>query len=128
MADIALGMKEAGLEAFAAMLNASYMSQWLDLGLYDDDVEGWGEAFFQAVTRTLSVGGRIHFCLDGLDIAEALNGDPNIWSDRYTAWELQQIVRNLEWFESTHFYLNGELLNSERLVDIGIAPHQSGPG
>jgi hypothetical protein len=60
-------------------------------------VTGWGEAFYQAVTRTLASGGRIHFALDGLDIAEALKGDPEIWGDRYTAWELQQIVRNESW-------------------------------
>jgi hypothetical protein len=87
MADIALGMQSGddipGLEWFAAQVNALPMSRWLEVGLYDDDVEGWGPAFHQAVTRTLDAGYRIHFSLDGVSIREALGGDSALWVGRY---------------------------------------------
>ena len=51
MCDITLGIKDAGLEDFAARLNALHMSQWAELGLYED-AEGWGAAFHQAVSNT----------------------------------------------------------------------------
>ncbi len=100
MPDIALGLKDQDLIAFASAVNAAEMSRWRELGLYDEDVEGWGHAFQQAVERTLSAGGKIHFNLTGLDIAEALAGDPGCWVGRYTAWELQQIVGNGQWFQN----------------------------
>ncbi len=125
MSDIALGLKEQSLEAFADGLNASYMSQWKNLGLYDDDVQGWGEAFHQAVTRTLESGASIHFNLSGLNITEALSGDPLHWVGRYTAWELQQIVRSRIWFVRTTFYLDGKSLSPPELAQAGIfAPPQ----
>src|SRR5438128_197734 len=117
MSDIALG-----LEAFAAHVNASYMSQWLALGLYDEDVEGWGQAFEQALSRTLVAGGRFHFNLTGLDIADALKGDPSRWVDRHTAWELQQVVGREDWFANTIFYLDGSVLTLEQLAEHGIRP------
>ena len=121
--DIALGLRideGGGLEAFAATVNASYMSQWAAMGLYDDDVAGWGEAFAQVVTRTIVGGGRIHFNLTGLDIRAALRGDPELWVGRYTAWELQQIVRNSEWFAKTFFYLDGAILTTEQADALGV--------
>lgn len=43
MCDIACGLQEAGLRDFASRCNASPMSEWAALGLYDaDSVEGWG--------------------------------------------------------------------------------------
>src|ERR1022692_3346910 len=111
MSDIALGIKEHGLEAFAASVNASFMSQWIKLGLFDATEKSWGRAFEQALTKTFAAGGRFHFNLTGLEIADALKGDPETWVDRYTAWELQQIVRNLAWFDNTVFYLGGSLLS-----------------
>jgi hypothetical protein len=120
MRDIACGIQECGLAEFAARLGASHMGQWLDLGLYDEGLEGWGQAFEQAVTRTLAAGGRIHFSLDGLDIQEAMNGDPESFTGRYTAFELQQIVRHVEWFESTTFHLNATILSAQQLADLGI--------
>ena len=108
--DIALGMQEHGLEAFAASVNASFMDQWKRLGFYDETEESWGRAFEQVLTKTLAADGRFHFNLTGLDIADALNGDPEIWVDGHTAWELRQIVRNHEWFGNTLFYLDGDSL------------------
>jgi len=61
MPDIACGIREYGLAEFAKRVQASYMSHWLRLGLYDEEVEGWGQAFTQAVERTLQAGGRINF-------------------------------------------------------------------
>ncbi len=75
--------------------------------------------------KTLAVGGRFHFSLAGLDIADALKGDPEIWVDRYTAWELQQIVRNHDWFDNTLFYFNGNLLTPEEVKAIGIEQHNA---
>jgi hypothetical protein len=90
MCDIAYGKQHAGLEEFAANVNAASMQQWRALGLYNPEtVSGWGDAFFQVVNNTLAVGGKVHFNLDGVDIAEALAGDPNEFVGRYTEFELQ---------------------------------------
>lgn len=120
MCDIALGMKTAGLAEFAKKVGASEISQWRDLGLYDDDVEGWGQAFQQVTDRTIAARGRIHFDLTDMDIAAALRGDPNQFVARYTAWGLQQVVRYNSLFERTAFYLNGNLLDSHRVAELGI--------
>jgi hypothetical protein len=87
MCDIALGLQEQGLQEFAVSVNAAHMAQWKKLGLYDEEEESWGHAFEQALTKTLAVGGRFHFNLTGLNIADALNGDPEIWVHGHTAWE-----------------------------------------
>ncbi len=124
MIDIALGLfsdgRDADLAAFARGVDASYMAQWREMELFDDDVEGWGQAFEQVVMRTLARGGRIHFNLTGVNIEEALRGDPDIWVGRYTAWELQQIVRNRDWFASTVFYHNGIALTASEAAALGI--------
>jgi hypothetical protein len=119
MCDIALGLSGAGLEQFAARLNASYMSQWAELGLYED-VEGWGPAFHQVVLNTLRVGGRIHFNLNDVNIAEALAGNPEEYVGRYTSYELQQILLDRAWFNSTVFYIDGTPLTPEQLAAVGI--------
>ena len=62
----------------------------------------------------------VHFNLTGLDIADALAGDPNRWVGRYTAWELQQIVRRADWFERTTFYIDGVALTSEMKASVGL--------
>jgi hypothetical protein len=89
MCDIALGIQEHGLQDFAANVNALHMGQWVEHGLYEEDEieESWGRALELAVTRTLAAGGRIHFSLTGLDIADALQGDPDVWVHGHTAWE-----------------------------------------
>src|SRR5438552_1421101 len=120
MRDIACGIQEAGLIEFAAQVNAWYMGQWLELGLFDEGLEGWGQAFEQAVTRTLAAGGRIHFNLTGLDVGDALAGDPDLFAGRYTAYELQQIVRHRKWLEQTIFYHDGRVLAGEALISLGL--------
>jgi hypothetical protein len=101
-------------------VQGSHSRQWKQLGLYDSNVKGWGEAFKQAMDRTIAKGGRIHFDLTDVNIKDALSGDPNIWVDRYTSWELQQIVRNEKWFNQTTFYLNGKTLARKELDSMGI--------
>ena len=124
MIDIALGLfsdgRDADLAAFAREVSASYMAQWRDMELFDDDVEGWGQAFEQVVTRTLARGGRIHFNLTGMNIEEALRDDPLVWVGRYTAWELQQIVRNRDWIAATVFYCDGVALTATEAAALGI--------
>ena len=51
--DIALGMQEHGLEAFAASVNASFMDQWKRLGFYDETEESWGEGVRAGVDEDL---------------------------------------------------------------------------
>ena len=120
MRDIALGIQEHGLHDFASQVNGLHMGQWLEHGLYDEGEESWGRAFEQTLTKTLASGGRFHFNLSGLDIAEALAGDPEVWVHGYTAWELRRIVRNRDWFVNTLFYLNGQLLSSQDVLALGI--------
>lgn len=97
------------------------MEQWKELGLYDADLPGFPAAFKQTLTRTLARGGRIHFNLDDLDVGRALAGNPDEWMERWTAWELQQIVRNPSWFKSTTFYQGGRALNTHEVESLGIS-------
>lgn len=126
MRDIALGVQvvdgEDNLAEFARLVTAAPMSEWAALGLYDEDVEGWGEAFEQVMTRTIADGGSIHFELSGLDIDDALRGNPSEWVGRYTTWELQQIVSRQDWFSATSFYLRRQLLEQDDLERLGIRP------
>jgi hypothetical protein len=115
--DLALGRQDYGLEGFAENVGGVQFKQWQALGLYDSGLKGWGQAFRQALSRT---SGRIHFNLDGVNVPNALAGDPNTWVGRYTAWELQQIVGNPTWFSRTTFYLNGEALTLTQLAELGI--------
>lgn len=124
MPDIALGVQivdgKNNLAEFAQQVGAAPMSEWADLGLFDEGVEGWGEAFQQVMTRTIAAGCCVHFELNGLNIADALAGNASEWVGRYTAWELQQIVNRHEWFSATIFYLSGRLLDSGELEKLGI--------
>lgn len=126
MTDIALGIQSLdgndNLRNFARMVGAASMSEWAELGLFDHDVKGWGPAFEQVMTRTIEAGFQVHFELNGLDITDALCGDPREWVGRYTAWELQQIVARGNWFAATSFYSNGRLLDNDELESLGIKP------
>lgn len=127
MCDIALGMQDHGLTTFAARVNAFHMGQWVERGLYDEEeIEGsWGRAFELALTRAVAAGGQFHFNLAGLDIADALRGDPAVWVHGHTAWELRQIVRNPAWFANTRFYFDEELLTPDKVSELGIIPHET---
>jgi hypothetical protein len=128
--DIALGKQDQedekeNLAAFAKTVNASWMDEWMELGYYEEgEFEGWGGAFDRVMELTLQRGGRIHFNLTGIDIQDALAGDPSIWVGRYTAWELQQVVLRLELFDITSFYLNGKRLSVEDVEALGIVRPQ----
>jgi hypothetical protein len=115
--DLALGRQDYNLTGFAKKVGGEFFKNWRKLGLFDDGVQGWGQAFKQALSRT---SGNIHFNLDGLDIPKALAGNPNVWVGRYTAWELQQIVNNPSWFSRTVFYLDGKELTLAELTELGI--------
>lgn len=113
-------MAKLNLAEFAQRVRAATMSEWLAIGLFDEAVEGWGQAFDQVLTRTVAAGRRVHFELYGLDIADALGGDASEWVGRYTAWELQQITARQDWYSATSFYLRGRLLNVGELDALGI--------
>jgi hypothetical protein len=130
--DIALGKQDQedereGLAEFAKTVNASWMDEWVDLGYYEEgDFEGWGGAFDRVMELTQQRGGTIHFNLTGVDIQDALAGDPSYWVGRYTAWELQQIVLRPALFAITKFYLNGSNLAIEDLERLGLVrPRES---
>src|SRR5579859_908143 len=124
--DIACGIRHDQeqnpvLANFAQKVKASYIEQWLDLGLYDEDVGNFALAFEQVMTRTIAKGGRVHFNLNGVDVAGALAGNPEEWMGRYTAWELQQIVKKPNWLAQTIFYLNNVPLSPEQVEALGIS-------
>jgi hypothetical protein len=124
--DIALGLQdqddeEEALAAFAKAVNASWMGEWSDLGFYEEgEFAGWGAAFYRVLEVTRARVGRIHFNLTGLDIRDALAGDPETWVGRYTAWELQQIVLRQDLFDMTDFYLNGRRITRDETEQFGI--------
>jgi hypothetical protein len=118
--NIALGMQNSGLEEFAARNGAAAMTEWEALGLYDSGLQGWGQAFHQAMNRTIQRGGKVLFDLTGVDISRALAGDPAVWVGRYTAWELQQIRANPLYRAATTFYRNGRVLTKAEIAALGL--------
>lgn len=66
------------------------------------------------MTRTIAGGGKVRFNLQGVNVSEALAGDPNMWVGRYTAWELQQVVSNPSYRAATTFYNTGHLSAAEK--------------
>ena len=131
--DIALGLKFANrvniLESFANEVGAAEVSQWKNLGLYGDDVASFPEAFNQTTNKVISNGGKIHFNLDNLNLAEAMaapNDPIMLYMDRaaggvgYTEWELQQIIRSEELWNATTFYQNLQPLTKEEAAAKGI--------
>jgi hypothetical protein len=64
----------------------------------------------------------VHFELSGLNIKEALSGDPSVWVGRYTAWELQQVVGSSSLFNRTKFYLRGVQQTPAQIAQMGIRP------
>jgi RHS repeat-associated protein len=121
---IALGIsKHKGrdlLRPFARRFCASTSDDWAKLGLHNAPPKRFDIAFKQTVNTVAKGGGRIKFNLDKLRIQEALAGDPTERVGRYTAWELQQIVRNKKWLKITDFYLGGNKLSRSQLTKLGI--------
>jgi hypothetical protein len=121
--DVALGVQGKGeLERFASSVKAVSFKQWDKLGLYSSSVpaERFDIAFEQVMNRTVATGGRVHFNLTGLDVADALAGNPAERVGRYTAWELQQISGNAAWLKNTIFYQNGKELTQTAVKALGI--------
>lgn len=71
------------------------------------------------MNRTIAKGGKVHFNLDDVNVPYALLGDPDMFVNRYTAYELQQIVRNDSWFNSTSFYRGGQKLSPAQVRCLG---------
>jgi RHS repeat-associated protein len=120
---VTLGMmkNEGASVATAAKVGAPYYSEWANLGIYNPShFEGWGGAFKFVTDKVLSTKGTIHFELHGLNISDALAGDPNIWVGRYTAWELQQVTNSTRLFNNTIFYLHGVRQTAKQLAELGI--------
>ena len=118
--DIALGTQKSGAAEWAASRGVAYFKDWKALGLYDSNVRGWGEAFHQAMGRTIAGGGKVHFELADLNVAEALAGDSSMWVGRYTAWELQQVVANPAYRAATTFYMKGVEMKAGALKALGL--------
>jgi len=114
--DLALGIQN-NLDDFSDAVGGTPFQYWKQLNLYDNTAIRWPQAFEQALNST---EGAIHFNLNGLDIPNALAGDPTDWLGRYTAWELQAIIRNESWLSRTLFYLDGRMLTSDELIELGI--------
>lgn len=124
--DIALGVnQQQELEIFIENVRSWIYKNWDIVGLYNTTKNyGWGRVFYDSLFSCIANGGKINFNLDGLDIAKALN-DPDYmtWVGRYTAWELQQIVRNPVFLDNTVFYLGGRILSKEEVLALGIKPY-----
>jgi len=93
------------------------------LGLHNAPKGCFDIAFQQTLDNITGNGGRIKFNLDSLNVKNALGGNPLDRVGRYTEWELQQIVRNQGWFGATDFFLNGQKLTMEQLLESGIKLH-----
>lgn len=125
--DVALGLRTIdgaeSLGPFGARLGASTSDDWARLGLHNAPEGRFDIAFQQTLDNITGNGGRIKFNLDSLNVKNALGGNPLERIDRYTEWELQQIVRKKGWFNATDFYLNGQKLSLEQLLELGIKLH-----
>jgi len=111
------------LGPFAAKFGASTSDDWARLGLHKAQAGRFDIAFQQTLDNVTKSGGRISFNLDSLNIKKALGGNPLIRIDRYTEWELQQIVRNSGWLRATDFYLAGQKQTLNQLREMGIKLH-----
>ncbi len=122
--DVALGLDtikgKPTLDEFAKATGAFRDNAWKDQGLHNAAPGRFDLAFKQTLDKVAGGGGRIKFNLDSLDIPKALAGDPADRVGRYTEWELQQIVRNQKWYDSTDFYLNGRMLTPAEVKQLGL--------
>ncbi len=122
--NVALGLERIegvnSLQPFASKFGASTSHCWEQLGLETAPNDRFDLAFQQTLDAIIQNNGRVKFNLDSLDVAAALAGDPNDRVGRFTEWELQRIVRNQNWLDSTDFYLDCEKQTEEQLVAMGI--------
>jgi hypothetical protein len=88
-------------------------------GLYDGGLSGWGEAFKQALTRTIASGGKVRFSLQGVNVTEAPAGDSEMWVGRSASWELQQVLANPSYRAATTFY-NTESPTAAERTALGL--------
>ena len=123
--DIALGLTRDKngnqlLQPFADDLGAIGNKDWIAKGLSGE--KPFVQRFYQALYRSTSGGGRIKFNLDDLDINRALKTDR--FSDPFdvgvTNWELQQILSNRQFYDATDFFLGGQKLDLQDVIDFGL--------
>jgi len=119
---VTIGRKYEGVAANTAeKVGAPYYTEWEQAGIYNiKDFEGWGEAFKYVTNKVISSKGKIHFELAGIDIRKALAGNPTEFVGRYTEYELQQVILDLNLFKNTEFYLNGVKQTANDLKNLGV--------
>ncbi len=82
------------------------------------------------MNKTIGGGKKAHFELEGVNINDALTGNPAKWitdaGTRYTEWELQTIMRRPDFFKNTEFYLKGKKLTPAEVEGLGIKPQTIG--
>jgi hypothetical protein len=120
---VTLGLSNNGgaSQATAILTKAPYYAEWEAAFIYNSkNFEGWGAAFKYVTDKVMATKGSIHFELSGLNIGEALSGNPSIFVGRYTSYELQQIIANPKLFSNTTFYMNVVEQTAEQLAKLGI--------
>ncbi|HYF01217.1 MAG TPA: RHS repeat-associated core domain-containing protein, partial [Planctomycetota bacterium] len=129
--DIALGLRRVirggkeirALDDFADSVGAAPAGKWKSLGLFDKEIEekslGFGLAFKQAATRTITGGGKIRFNLTYADI-DRLKRASHTVIDEYTGWEYQQIIRHRRLWDNTVWYLDGQVVGAGKLRELGV--------
>ena len=124
-ADVALGLTRGRhgkplLKPWADKIGAVTNENWIAAGLADEGP--FVQRFYQALHRSVSNGGRIKFNLDDLNLNRALG--TNRFSDPFdvgvTNWELQQILHDRPFYNATDFYIGGQKLSPQDVIDFGL--------
>jgi hypothetical protein len=124
---VALGLSrdaagEPLLQPFADARGAFTNRDWIKQGLADEGP--FAERFAQATQRAVGSGGRIHFNLDQFSITRGLaadaTGDP--FEVGVTNWELHQVLGSSELHAATDWWIGGEQLSAQDVLDFGLGP------
>lgn len=123
--DVALGLTRGRnntptLQPWADQIGAKTNRDWISDGLAQEGP--FVRRFYQALYKATSNGGRIKFNLDDLDLSRALNtkrfSDP--FENGVTNWELQQVLGNKQFYNSTDFFIGGQKLSAQDVADFGL--------
>ena len=124
--DVVLGLsrgrtREPLLQPWADDLGAVTNRDWVAKGLSGE--APFVQRFYQALYRTSSKGGRVKFNLDDLDLNRALS--TKRFSDPFdvgvTNWELQQVLHNRQFFNATDFFIGGQKLSADDVIEFGLS-------
>jgi hypothetical protein len=128
--EIVLGKQGGPVERLAEQVGGQHFKQAGAAGVFDPAAGGWGSAFVKWMNKTIGGGKKAHFELEGVNINDALTGNPAKWitdaGTRYTEWELQTIMRRPDFFKNTEFYLKGKKLTPAEVEGLGIKPQTIG--